>query len=107
MTEAKERVPCPWLRTGSAPVGSFRDYVMGRKYDFGRGRRESWQFIAFARGAGDFPNPNSWRELEAYVRRRGLTDEYGEPARAVWRSYTALRSRLRRSADLQGAGLRR
>ena len=85
-------------RLAAAAVGTFRDYVMTRKYDFGRGSRASWRFIAFARGARDFPDPTSWRELEAYVQRSGLADEFAGPARAVWRSFTVHRSRRRRDA---------
>jgi hypothetical protein len=91
----------PFRRFPAGPrpqaAGTFRDYVMTRKYDFGRGSRDAWRFIAFARGDRDFPDPASWRELEAYVRRSGLADEFAGPARAVWRSFIAHRSRIRRA----------
>ena len=78
-----------------APV-SFRDYVDGRRYDFGRGRAASWAFIAHARGDAAFPDVRSWAEL-----RRHLEDAKAEPelvrgAQSVWRSFIAYRSVRRR-----------
>lgn len=83
---------------GDGPL-SFRAYVMVRKYDFGRGSSAAWRFIAFARGAADFPDAASWRELEAYLERAGRTGEYIGPARTVWNSFTAFRSRTNRSPE--------
>ena len=100
MADETDRYRLAPFLPGPAPTtgDSFRDYVMTRKYDFGRGSRDGWRFIAFARGARDFPDARSWRELEAYVERRGLAEEFANPARSVWRSFTAYRSRNRRAA---------
>lgn len=80
---------------------SFRDYVLGRKYDFGRGSAASWGFIAFARGDADFPEIATAAELQAYLERTGVPDAMAAAAKGVWRSYGALRSRNR--SRLQGA----
>lgn len=82
--------------TGWGSAYSFRAYVMRRKYDFGRGGADAWRFIAFARGAPDFPDPVSWSELDAYLRRRNLGAEFSVAARTVWRSWISQRSRSRR-----------
>ena len=80
----------------AAEPASFRHYVRNRRYDFGRGTEAAWQFIAFARGDVDFPNPGSWREMEDYLRRIGSDEALVKAARSVWRSYIASRSRARR-----------
>ena len=79
--------------------GSFRHYVETRKYDFGRGTRAAWAFIAAARGDPHFPDARSWRELRRYLEASGANDAKLAAARAVWSSYGAWRSRARRSGD--------
>lgn len=88
--------PLPAAVSGASTV-SFHAYVMARKYDFGRGGSETWRFIAFARGAVDFPDAANWAELQAYLERSGFADEFLSPARSAWSSFTAFRSRANRS----------
>ena len=86
------------MQAPSWPV-SFRDYVLGRKYDFGRGSTASWAFIAFARGDPNFPDIASSSELKDYLRRVGASRrQRAAAAKTVWGSYTALRSRNRSRA---------
>ena len=68
---------------------------MTRRYDYGRGSPAAWAFIACARGDRNFPDAASWRELEQYLVRVGAATELIVGAKSVWRSFTALRSRLR------------
>ena len=84
----------PLFVQSSWPI-SFRDYVLGRKYDFGRGSTASWAFIAFARGDPDFPDIASASELYSYLGGAGASEAMAAAARTVWGSYTALRSRNR------------
>ena len=85
------------MQAPSWPV-SFRDYVLGRKYDYGRGSTASWAFIAFARGDPKFPDIASSAELKDYLRRVDAHETAGAAAKTVWGSYTALRSRNRSRA---------
>ena len=78
---------------------SFRDYVLGRKYDYGRGSPTSWKLIAFARGDDHFPDVVSFGELLAYLGKNDVPDELTAAAKAVWSSYTSLRSRNRARAS--------
>lgn len=82
---------------------SFRDYVMVRKYDYGRGSPGAWQFIAQARGDDGFPDARSWRDLQTYLESRGASGELLKSARSVWRSFAAQRSRRRDAAVGQEA----
>jgi hypothetical protein len=88
--------PTDTLPRPGGPCASFREYVDGRKYDFGRGSAAAWNFIALARGDRHLPDARSWRELEAYLEAAGLPDAQVAAARSVWRSFTAYRSRVRR-----------
>jgi len=81
--------------SGLAAATSFRAYVLGRTYDYGRGRADSWAFIAFARGDEEFPEIASLTELRRYV--GDARAELLEGATSVWRSFVAHRSLLRRS----------
>lgn len=74
---------------------TFREYVTVRKYDFGRGSRSSWSFIAFARGKADFPEITSWRSLESYLLEAAVEADIVDGARSAWSSFTAYRSRVR------------
>jgi len=78
---------------------SFRDYVLHRKYDYGRGSAASWSFIAFARGDRRFRDVGSSRELLAYLKEAGASEELVLGARAAWNSFTVYRSRHRRLAE--------
>ena len=84
-----------WTPPPLAPAASFRDYVLARKYDYGRGSAGAWRFIAEARGDRDFPDARNWRELQAYLERRGASADLVKAARSVWRSFTVHRSRAR------------
>jgi hypothetical protein len=75
---------------------TFHDYVLNRRYDFGRGSRESWNFIAYARGDPSLLNVNNWRELRAGLERRNLAANVVQAGRAVWQSYLWYRGRLKR-----------
>ena len=85
-----------WMAPGRTAVQSFHNYVLTRKYDFGRGSAAVWSFIAFARGDAGFPDARSWRELRAYLVAVGVDPQSIEAARTAWRSFKALRSRSRR-----------
>ncbi len=92
--------PAPVLGFSVTPgTLSFTDYVKTRRYDFGRGTRAAWQFIAFARGDAAFPEPGGWRDIEDYLRRLGSDEYLIQGARSVWRSYTARRSRARKAPE--------
>lgn len=86
-----------FMQAPSWPV-SFRDYVLGRKYGYGRGSTASWAFIAFARGDPKFPEIASSAELKDYVGRVGAGQGMAAAAKTVWGSYTAIRSRNRSRA---------
>lgn len=88
--DLRSRWPVP---TGTPWPLSFRDYVLGRKYDFGRGSAASWTFIAFARGDANFPEIATGPELQAYLAQAEVPSGLAAAATSVWRSYTALRSR--------------
>lgn len=72
---------------------SFKQYVFTRKYGFGRGSRESWEFITRARGDARFPDAKSWPELRAYLMSCGMPEEMVRAARRVWGSYQSRRDR--------------
>ena len=74
---------------------TFRDYVLARKYDFGRGSAATWAFIAYARGDRTFPEIATQRELDDYLARAGVSGELATAARSVWSSFTSYRSRMR------------
>lgn len=94
-----DRSPLPAAATWPVPTartaGSFRDYVLARPYDYGRGSPGAWRFIAELRGERDLPDARSWAELRAYLEARQASGETLRAARSVWRSFTARRSRLR------------
>lgn len=75
---------------------TFRDYVLNRRYDFGRGSRESWNFIAHARGDPSLLNVNSWHELRACLEQRNIAANIVQAGRAVWQAYLWYRGRLKR-----------
>lgn len=87
-----------WGWPGSGETLSFRDYVLTRKYDFGRGSDAAWRFIALARGDRALPDIADRQELDAYLARTGLMGEMRVGAYSTWRSYTAYRSRMRGAA---------
>jgi hypothetical protein len=72
---------------------SFREYVLTRRYDYGRGSQRAWAFIARLRGSPALPDFSSWRELHAYLRTAGVTPHDLDSARVVWRSYQSRKSR--------------
>ena len=86
----------PARSAGGTDATTFRDYVLTRKYDFGRGSASTWAFIAFARGDVSFPQVQSWRELNAYLVHRRVEPDLVEAARTSWRSFKSLQSRSRR-----------
>lgn len=65
---------------------SFLNYIHTRRYNFGRGARSSWTFIAAARGDPNFPDTSSWPELRDYLVAAGMEDML-DPAGVVWRTY--------------------
>jgi hypothetical protein len=71
----------------------FKEYVTTRKYGFGRGSRESWAFIAQARGDPNLPDATSWPELRDYLQKAGASPDTLVAARKVWSSYLCQRSR--------------
>lgn len=77
-------------------VPSFRDYLLARKYDFGRGSEAAWRFIALARGDSGLPDIGDRRELEKYLARNDFSGEIRAGAHSAWRSFTAYRSGIRR-----------
>lgn len=87
-----------WTLPGRQPPASFRDYVERRRYDFGRGRADSWAFIARMRGDADFPDIRSWTELRRHLEAAKVEPELVRAAQSVWRSFTAYRSVRRRGS---------
>lgn len=65
---------------------SFLSYIHARRYNFGRGAKSSWAFIAVARGDSRFPDSRSWRELKDYLVESGMEDMV-DAAWVVWRTY--------------------
>ena len=86
--------PPGWQPTVRTAARSFREYVVLRRYDFGRSRPESWAFIAFARGDPDLVDVQSWAELRHYLETAEAPPDIVSGARSVWRSFTAYRSLL-------------
>jgi hypothetical protein len=80
---------------------SFRKYVLTRKYDFGRGSKRAWAFIAKARGDGNLPDACSWRELRGYLGAAGFDQDLIQAAKVVWGSY---RADVSRRSKLESAG---
>ena len=76
---------------------SFHDYIRTRRYQFGRGSRDGWMFVARALGDPDLPDAASWPELRAYLQRCGDDPGAVRAARVVWNSYLSLLTRLRRA----------
>ncbi len=81
------------LSMGAEP--SFRRYILFRKYDFGRGSREGWNFVTLAKGDPDLPEVGSWKQLHVYLEQKGGDESLVRGARAVWSSFTAYRARQR------------
>lgn len=75
---------------------TFHDYVLNRRYDFGRGSSESWNFIAHARGDPSLLDVNSWRELRVCLEQRNLAANMVRAGRAVWGNYLWYRNRLKK-----------
>ena len=71
---------------------TFKDYVLTRPYGFGRGRKESWDFIAYARGDPQLPDIDCWQELRSYLERSGRA-HFVPAARVVWASFQLRRRR--------------
>lgn len=65
----------------------FRNYVLTRRYDFGRSNPRSWEFIARARGDERLMNVETWPDLEKALRQSGAPDRITEGARATWKAY--------------------
>lgn len=90
----KEAAEIPsWQPEPIAPPSGFRGYIETRKYDFGRGRPETWAFIAFMRGEPDFPEVDSWRGLRLYLQHKDAGQDIVRGGHSAWRSFTAFRSR--------------
>jgi hypothetical protein len=87
-----------WPSSSRPSTQSFGDYLQSRRYDYGRGSRSAWSFIAFARGVGQLPDARRWQELHQYLCEIGATEELIEGARTVWRSFGAYRAHARRRA---------
>lgn len=75
---------------------TFHDYVLNRRYDFGRGSRESWNFIAHARGDPSLLDVTSWAELRAGMEQRNLAVNMAQAGRVVWESYLRYRGQLKK-----------
>lgn len=65
----------------------FRNYVLTRRYDFGRSTLQSWEFITRARGDDGLMNVSSWKELEEALRHEDGSDRLLCGAKATWKAY--------------------
>lgn len=65
----------------------FRNYVLTRRYDFGRSTAQSWEFIAQARGDDRLMNITSWKELEEALRQKEEADRLLRGAKSTWKAY--------------------
>jgi len=70
------------LRHGPAR-GTFHAYVHTRSYAHGRGTREAWSFIAFARGAEAFPQISRWSELAEWLEGQTAVDNVADASREL------------------------
>lgn len=65
---------------------TFRTYILNRPYGFGRGNRESWTFIAAARGDPAIPDVSGWSQLSSYLETSGYDEGMIVAAKVVWAS---------------------
>lgn len=74
---------------------SFKDYILSRRYQFGRATKASWEFVAFALGREDVLDSTNWAQLEAMLRAEQLPEHLMDGARSTWRSFRHSDWRLR------------
>lgn len=84
---------------------SFADYLMTRKYHFGRGSDSGWAFVARALGDAQMPDAASWAELRAYLETSGDENSTIHAARVVWSSYIAFLTKRRQPKSVAPAVL--
>ena len=77
---------------------TFRAYLRGRKYDYGRSSRAGWDFITFACGRPDLPDATSWPQLRSYLGQAGASPGLIVGAKAVWSSFSSYCSQRRNRA---------
>jgi hypothetical protein len=77
---------------------SFRDYIRTRRYQFGRGSKAGWLFVARALGDANLPDATSWPELRAYLTQSWEDPAAVDAAQVVWNSYLSLLTKKRSAA---------
>ena len=82
---------------------TFREYILGRRYNFGRGTDAAWEFLALAIGRDDLLDSGSLSQLEARLGADGAPGRLIQGARSAWRSYRHCEWRMRRIAPFVSA----
>jgi hypothetical protein len=59
------------------------------------GNDAAGDFVRTLRDDRDLPNPETWRQLEAYLSLRGVPDRAMVAGKQVWLAYEAERARVR------------
>jgi hypothetical protein len=73
---------------------SFRDYLVGRRQAF----TAQGAFVQYAVKDGEFPDIESWPQLQSYLLQKGVSPPTVIAAEAVWQSYLKVARRSAASA---------